>query len=45
MKVAYDPEADVLRVRLDDSAVFDSGEDKPGVIPATHKGDSSVWRF
>ena len=32
MKVSYDPEVDVLRIRFNASAVFESDEDKPGVI-------------
>ena len=32
MKVKYDPEVDVLSVRLSDVPVEESDEDKPGVI-------------
>ena len=32
MKLSYDPEVDVLSIRLNDSTVFESDEDKPGVI-------------
>ena len=32
MKVTYDPEVDVLRILLSDSAIEESDEDKPGVI-------------
>jgi len=32
MKVIYDPEVDVLRILLSDSAIDESDEDKPGVI-------------
>ena len=32
MKVTYDPEVDVLRIVLSDSAIEESDEDKPGVI-------------
>jgi uncharacterized protein YuzE len=32
MKVAYDPEVDVLSVLLSDAPVAESDQDKPGVI-------------
>lgn len=32
MRVSYDPEVDVLRIRLNSSAVFESDEGKPGII-------------
>jgi uncharacterized protein YuzE len=32
MKVAYDPEVDVLSILLSDAPVAESDEDKPGVI-------------
>ena len=32
MKVTYDQEADVLRIMLNDEEIWDSDEDKPGVI-------------
>ena len=32
MKVTYDQEADVLRIILNDEAIEESDEDKPGVI-------------
>ena len=32
MKVKYDPEVDVLSIRLSDVPVEESDEDKPGVI-------------
>jgi uncharacterized protein YuzE len=32
MKVAYDPEVDVLRIVLSSAPVEESDEDKPGVI-------------
>ncbi len=32
MKVSYDPGVDVLRILFNASAVFESDEDKPGVI-------------
>lgn len=32
MKVIYDPEVDVLRIHFSSNAVFESDEDKPGVI-------------
>ena len=32
MKVAYDPEVDVLSILLSDVPVAESDEDKPGVI-------------
>ncbi len=32
MKVTYDPDADVLRVLFRDAPVFESDEDKPGVV-------------
>lgn len=32
MKVTYDSEVDVLRIRLTTATVFESNEDKPGVI-------------
>ncbi len=32
MKVTYDPEVDVLRILLSDSAIEESDADKPGVI-------------
>ncbi|MEX0697318.1 MAG: DUF2283 domain-containing protein [Dongiaceae bacterium] len=32
MKVAYDPEVDVLRIVLNEAPVAESDEDKPGVI-------------
>lgn len=32
MKVTYDPEVDVLRIRFSDRKVQESDEDKPGLI-------------
>jgi uncharacterized protein YuzE len=32
MKVTYDPEVDVLRIRFSDRKVLESDEEKPGVI-------------
>lgn len=32
MKVAYDPEVDVLRIWFSSAAIEESDEDKPGVI-------------
>ena len=32
MKVSYDRKVDVLRIRFNGSAVFESDEDRPGVI-------------
>ena len=32
MKVTYDQEVDILRIVLNDSAIEESDEDKPGVI-------------
>lgn len=32
MKVAYDPEVDVLRILFSSAAIEESDEDKPGVI-------------
>jgi uncharacterized protein YuzE len=32
MKITYDPEVDVLRLRFTDQPVLESDEDKPGVI-------------
>jgi len=32
MKVTYDPEVDVLRIILSDTAVIESDEERPGVI-------------
>ena len=32
MKVKYDPQVDVLSIRLSDAPVEESDEDKPGVI-------------
>ena len=32
MKVAYDPEVDVLSVLLSDAPIAESDQDKPGVI-------------
>ena len=32
MKVAYDPEVDILTVLLSDAPVAESDQDKPGVI-------------
>ena len=32
MKVSYDANVDVLRILLSDKTVFESDEDKPGVI-------------
>jgi Uncharacterized conserved small protein len=32
MKVTYDPEVDVLRILLNNAAIEESDEDKPGVI-------------
>jgi uncharacterized protein YuzE len=32
VKVTYDPEVDVLRILLNDAAIEESDEDKPGVI-------------
>lgn len=32
MKVVYDPEVDILRIRFSNETVFESDEEKPGVI-------------
>ncbi len=32
MKLSYDPEVDVLTIRFNSVPVFESDEDKPGVI-------------
>jgi uncharacterized protein YuzE len=32
MKVTYDPDVDVLRIILSDSAVIESDEERPGII-------------
>jgi uncharacterized protein YuzE len=32
MKVVYDPEVDILRIRLSNAPIEESNEDKPGVI-------------
>lgn len=32
MKVTYDREVDVLRIRFSQSPIFESDEDKPGII-------------
>lgn len=32
MKVSYDAQVDVLRILLSDKAIFESDEDKPGII-------------
>jgi uncharacterized protein YuzE len=32
MKVTYDPEIDVLRIVLSDTAIAESDEERPGVI-------------
>lgn len=32
MKIIYDPEVDVLRIRLTDAAIEESDEETPGVI-------------
>ena len=32
MKVTYDPEVDVLRIRLSNAPIEESDEEKPGVI-------------
>jgi uncharacterized protein YuzE len=32
MKVTYDPEVDVLRIVLSDTAIAESDEERPGVI-------------
>jgi len=32
MKVTYDPEVDVLRIILHDTAIVESDEERPGVI-------------
>ena len=32
MKVTYDQEVDILRILLNDAAIEESDEDKPGVI-------------
>lgn len=32
MKVTYDPEVDVLRITLRDTAIEESDEEKPGLI-------------
>lgn len=44
MKVAYDPEADVLRILFRDVAIEESDEDKPGVILDYDK-DGNVVRM
>ena len=32
MKVTYDPEVDVLRIRFNTTAIEESDEEKPGII-------------
>ncbi len=32
MKVTYDPRVDAMRIRFNDAVVFESDEDKPGII-------------
>lgn len=32
MKVTYDPEVDIVRILLNDAAIAESDESKPGVI-------------
>jgi uncharacterized protein YuzE len=32
VKITYDPDVDVLRVRFREAPVFESDEDKPGVV-------------
>ncbi len=32
MKVTYDPEVDIIRIRFSDAAVFESDEEKEGLI-------------
>ncbi len=42
MKIHFDPEADALYIRLDDSAIVDSEEVKPGVILDYSSADQIV---
>lgn len=32
MKVTYDPEVDILRIRLSDASIDESDEERPGMI-------------
>jgi uncharacterized protein YuzE len=32
VKITYDPDVDVLRVRFREGPIFESDEDKPGVV-------------
>ena len=41
MKVAYDPEVDVLSVLLSDAPVVESDQDKPGII-LDYDGEGNV---
>ncbi len=42
MKITYDPEVDVLRILLSNSAIEESDEDKPGVILDCDKDGNTV---
>ncbi len=42
MKIHFDPAADALYIRLDDSAIVDSEEVKPGVILDYSSADQIV---
>jgi uncharacterized protein YuzE len=42
MKIHFDPQADALYIRLDDSAIVESEEVKPGVILDYSAGDQVV---
>jgi uncharacterized protein YuzE len=41
MKVKYDKEVDVLYIKLSDSPVKESDEDKPGIV-LDYAGDGSI---
>lgn len=42
VKVSYDQDVDVLRIMLNDEAIEESDEDKPGVIIDYDKGGNVV---
>jgi len=42
MKVHFDPEADALYVRLDDSMIIDSEEVRPGIVLDFNADDQVV---
>jgi uncharacterized protein YuzE len=42
MKITYDPEVDVLRIVLNNSAIEESDEEKPGVILDYDKNGNMV---